>query len=99
MVIKKLNNVLNMAFKNAGFACDCSVVESNRPELCDYQCDNAFKLAKEFKTAPIKIANAVVEELKKWTIFLTILNTMSFEVPRRMITEIPLPCRSFTGIS
>lgn len=65
MIISKLQNVLNIAFKNAGYECECVVVESNRPELCDYQCDNAFKLAKEYRTAPMVIANAVVSELNK----------------------------------
>ncbi len=65
MVIEKLKNILNIAFKDAGFECDCEVIESNRPELCNYQCDSSFKLAKIYKTAPMAIGNKVVEELKK----------------------------------
>lgn len=65
MIKQKLEEILNTAFKNSGYGCDCSVVESNRPELCDYQCDNAFKLAKEYRCAPFVIANKVVDELKK----------------------------------
>lgn len=65
MINQKLEEILNIAFKNAGYKCNCSVVESNRPELCDYQCDNAFKLAKEYKCAPFMIASKVVEEIKK----------------------------------
>ncbi len=63
MVITKLQNLLQEAFKNTGYECICSVIESNRPELCDYQCDNAFKLAKEYKTSPSIIANAVCNYL------------------------------------
>ena len=69
MVIEKLKKILNIAFKNAGFECDCEIIESNRPELCNYQCDSSFKLAKAYKTAPMIIGNKVVEELKKLECF------------------------------
>ncbi len=37
---------------------------SNRPDLCEYQCNGAMAAAKQYKTAPINIANAVVDALK-----------------------------------
>lgn len=40
------------------------VTLSNRPDLCEYQCNGAMAAAKEYHKAPIMIANAVVEELK-----------------------------------
>lgn len=39
------------------------VTVSNRPDLCQYQCNGAMAAAKKFKKAPIEIANAVVERL------------------------------------
>lgn len=36
---------------------------SNRPDLCEYQCNGAMAAAKEYHKAPIMIANAVVEHL------------------------------------
>lgn len=39
------------------------VTLSNRPDLCEYQCNGAMAGAKKYKKAPIMIANAVVEEL------------------------------------
>ena len=36
---------------------------SNRPDLCEYQCNGAMAAAKAYKKKPIDIANAVVEQL------------------------------------
>ena len=42
---------------------------SNRPDLCEYQCNGAMAAAKAYKKAPIMIANEVVEKLKTNTMF------------------------------
>lgn len=42
-----------------------TVTQSNRPDLCQYQCNGAMAAAKEYKKAPIIIAEEVVEELKE----------------------------------
>ena len=39
------------------------VTVSNRPDLCEYQCNGALSAAKQYKCAPIQIAKAVVEQL------------------------------------
>ena len=52
------------AFKAAGYDEELArVTLSNRPDLCEYQCNGAMAGAKKYKKAPIIIANAVVEEL------------------------------------
>ena len=52
------------AFEEAGYSADfAKVTLSNRPDLCEYQCNGAMAGAKKYKKAPIMIANAVVEEL------------------------------------
>lgn len=38
---------------------------SNRPDLCEYQCNGAMAAAKQYHKAPIMIANAVVEKLNE----------------------------------
>ena len=54
------------AFTAAGYdAKYAKVTLSNRPDLCEYQCNGAMAAAKEYRKAPIMIANAVVEELAK----------------------------------
>lgn len=40
------------------------VTVSNRPDLCEYQCNGALAAAKQYKKAPIMIANEIVEKLK-----------------------------------
>ena len=52
------------AFADAGYdAAFGKVTVSNRPDLCQYQCNGALAAAKQYKCAPIQIANAVVEKL------------------------------------
>ena len=53
------------AFKAAGYDESYAKVGiSNRPDLCEYQCNGAMAAAKAYKKAPIVIANEVAEKLK-----------------------------------
>ena len=45
------------------------VTVSNRPDLCEFQCNGAMALAKSLKRAPIDIANEIVEKLKENELF------------------------------
>ena len=52
------------AFEAAGYDASYGrVTVSNRPDLCQYQCNGALAAAKAYKCAPIAIANAVVQQL------------------------------------
>ena len=52
------------AFGDAGFdPAFGKVTVSNRPDLCEFQCNGAMPAAKTYKRAPIQIANAVAEQL------------------------------------
>ena len=52
------------AFAAAGYdAKYARVTLSNRPDLCEYQCNGAMAAAKEYHKAPIMIADAVAKEL------------------------------------
>ncbi|HAP33769.1 MAG TPA: arginine--tRNA ligase, partial [Lachnospiraceae bacterium] len=54
------------AFEAAGYEKELAVVVvSNRPDLCQYQCNGAMAGAKKYKCAPIKIATEVVEKCKE----------------------------------
>ena len=66
--MKKIADILTFeleaAFEKAGYDKQyAKVTLSNRPDLCEYQCNGAMAGAKKYKKAPIMIANAVVEEL------------------------------------
>ena len=55
---------MQQAFVDAGYDASFGrVTVSNRPDLCEYQCNGALAAAKQYKCAPIQIANAVVEKL------------------------------------
>ena len=55
---------MQQAFADAGYdAAFGKVTVSNRPDLCEYQCNGALSAAKQYKCAPIMIAKAVVEKL------------------------------------
>lgn len=45
------------------------VVVSNRPDLCQYQCNGAMAAAKEYHKAPFLIANEVLESLADCELF------------------------------
>ena len=55
---------MEQAFVAAGYEASFGrVTVSNRPDLCEYQCNGALSAAKQYKCAPIAIANAVAEKL------------------------------------
>ena len=58
------------AFAEAGYDEKYARVSlSNRPDLCEYQCNGAMAVAKEYHKAPIMIANAVVEAMQGSEVF------------------------------
>ena len=72
--MKKILDVLTSEFENAFEKCGYDkklgkVGISNRPDLCEYQCNGAMAGAKLYKKAPIMIANDVVEQLKDNKLF------------------------------
>lgn len=58
------------AFEGCGYEASYGKVGiSNRPDLCEYQCNGAMAGAKKYKKAPIMIANDVVAVLKEDPMF------------------------------
>ena len=58
------------AFGRAGYGdADARATLSNRPDLCEYQCNGALPAAKLYHKAPIQIAQAVAAELSGSTLF------------------------------
>ena len=69
-LIDKLSAVMAEAFAAAGYPTDhAKVGVSNRPDLCEFQCNGAMPTAKAARKAPIMIANEVAEKLKEQEIF------------------------------
>ncbi len=72
-LIDVLKEIMETGFEKAGYDKKYGFVSvSNRPDLCQYQCNGAMAAAKEYKKAPIQIANDVVEVLKEDAAFASI---------------------------
>ncbi len=72
--MEKLLNLISAevasAFESCGYdAALGRVTISNRPDLCEYQCNGAMAGAKKYRKAPLQIAEAVAEVLKNSSIF------------------------------
>jgi len=63
-ILDIITGKMQAAFESAGYDASFGRVNlSNRPDLCEYQCNGALAAAKQYKCAPIKIANEVVAQL------------------------------------
>lgn len=63
-IIDFIKEEITQAFITAGYDEKYAMVGvSNRPDLCQYQCNGALAAAKEYKKAPLMIANDIVEIL------------------------------------
>ena len=63
-ILNIITEKMQAAFVAAGYDASFGRVNvSNRPDLCEYQCNGALAAAKQYKCAPIQIAKAVVEQL------------------------------------
>ena len=72
--MKKILELITEEIKKAFEECQYDkklgkVVVSNRPDLCQYQCNGAMAGAKLYHKAPIMIANDVVEKIKESKMF------------------------------
>ena len=68
--IECIEEVMKEAFAASGYDDKLAKVTlSNRPDLCEYQCNGAMAGAKLYKKAPIMIAKDVVEKLQGNTVF------------------------------
>ena len=81
MITKKLEQFLEQITHSLGYAESIRVIVSNRPELCDYQCDDSFRLAKIYHKSPIEIGNEIVEAAKSYEQFSNYLKDISFVAP------------------
>ena len=80
-MIGKIEKVLEQVFKSLGYDISIRVIKSNRPDLCDYQCDDIFKLTKLYHKNPIEIGEEVVAEINKIEDFDMYFKTVEFVKP------------------
>lgn len=69
-IVEKITEQLQNAFAECGYDRKYAKVSlSNRPDLCEYQCNGAMAAAKEYKKVPFMIADEVVAKLDKNPLF------------------------------
>lgn len=81
-MIEKLEKVLSSAFKKLGY--DEKFVKislSNRPELCDYQINSVFQIAKELHKNPVDIGEILVKEINNINDFNDYFSEVVFAKP------------------
>lgn len=99
-LIEQLEEIARDGFIKAGYDPKYGFVSvSNRPDLCQYQCNGAMAAAKEYRKAPIQIATDVVEELRNHSSFekieavnpgfinMTVSGELLRDAASRMMTE------------
>lgn len=69
-LLESINEEIKKTFKELGDE-DCfqGIVESQRPELCDYQINSCFKLSKILGEKPIEVAKKVRDKIKDIKIY------------------------------
>lgn len=61
-----LENIITDVTNNLGYTVDnMTVIKSNRPDLCDYQCDQVFKLAKQYHKNPMEIGEEITRKINE----------------------------------
>lgn len=69
-LLDRITAAVSEAFVNCGYEAEYGKVTiSNRPDLCEYQCNGAMAGAKKYHCAPIQIANKVAESLEEQELF------------------------------
>lgn len=69
-ILDLLSEEMGKAFEAAGYDSALGrVTVSNRPDLCEYQCNGAMAGAKQYHKAPIAIAGEVAEKLEGSRVF------------------------------
>ncbi|MBP3727772.1 MAG: arginine--tRNA ligase [Pseudobutyrivibrio sp.] len=69
-ILQQIKEEVVKGFAACGFDEKYAMVTlSNRPDLCQFQCNGAMAAAKEYKKAPIAIANEVVDKLAENAMF------------------------------
>lgn len=64
MINKEIEKLIKEGAKKAGYDENFTVSFSALPTLCDFQCNDAFSLAKKYGENPFDLANKIVEKIE-----------------------------------
>jgi len=65
MVLDILKEKIEEIIHQLNYEDDVKVIKSNRPDLCDYQYDGVFRLAKNYHKSPIEIGEEIENKLNE----------------------------------
>ena len=87
-----ISEEMKQAFEAAGYERELGKVTlSNRPDLCEYQCNGAMAGAKLYKKAPVMIAGEVAEKCKDSMVFSEVTAVppgfLNLKVKETVVTE------------
>ncbi len=69
-ILDRIEDVLSPAFEECGYDASFAKVKlSDRPDLCEYQCNGAMSAAKIYKKKPIEIAEEITAKLADCQMF------------------------------
>ncbi len=88
MVRKEIEKLLNIALEKLNIDEKASVSFSSFPELCDYQSNSAFALAKKTGQNPFDLAGKIIDNIEKTEFF-------TFEVARPAFINIKLTQKGY----
>lgn len=81
MILDEIVKIIEKSFNEAGYKESIKVKKSNRLDLCDYQCDDSFRLSKIYKKSPIEIASDVVLKINSIDNFSNYFDKVDFVSP------------------
>ena len=79
-MIEVVENVINDILTRNGIQ-TLKICKSNRPDLCDFQCNEVFKLAKSLNMAPMDIGNKIVKIINDYSDFNKYFKEVTFVMP------------------
>ena len=76
---EELSNIIKQIINSLGYDTDnITIAKSN---ICDYQCNDLFKIAKIFNKNPIEIGNEIVNDINKLKDFDNYFKEVTFSKP------------------
>lgn len=78
---QEIIEILKKIFKEEYNTSEINIIKSNRPDLCDFQCNDVFILAKKYKMNPIEIGEKLVEKINNIDDFENYFEEITFAKP------------------
>lgn len=91
-IIEEIEKILNNSAKNCGFESNLKIAFSSLPDLCDFQCNGVFAMAKKIGKNPFEIAQIIVDNIEKNDLF-------EFSVAKPAFINIKLTYKALSEIA